>query len=243
MRMLTLPLPLLMLITASAAFVQNAQTAVDIGVSTPRYSNGMVEARVTRKDPTADKSAPAPVITVRVTIAVRGEKPFFSKDVAMKPGSAETVAAPYKGDGSATSFTASAFAVEMKEIAAADNTRSSAAAVVGTMTLPGRLPIPGTGQVIPPRDPASKPNPNPPPAQPAPAPAPASIPHAETITTPSLVLIGGAAGSPAVSAATGGATVTTSSLVLIGGTQGNPPTASAGASITTTPLVLIGRRE
>lgn len=242
MRTLTLPLPLLILITASAASVQNAQTAVDIGVSTPKYSNGMVEARVTRKDPTADKSPPAPVITVRVTIAVRGEKPFFSKDVAMKPGSAETVAAPYKGDGSATSFTASAFAVGMKEVAAADNTRSSAAAVVGTMTLPGKLPITGTGPVISPRDPASKPNPNPaPPPAPAPAPAPASVPHAETITTPSLVLIGGAAGSPA--AVTGGATMTTSSLVLIGGTQGNPPTVSAGANITTTPLVLIGRRE
>ena len=70
MRTLTLPLPLLILITASAASAQNTQTAVDIGVSTPKYSNGMVEARVTRKDPTADKSAPAPTITVRVTSVV-----------------------------------------------------------------------------------------------------------------------------------------------------------------------------
>ena len=255
-----LPFPLLILI-AAPVFAQNAQTTVDINVSTPKYSSGIVEARVTRKDP-ADKSVPAPAVTVRVTIAVRGEKPFFSKEISLKPGGAETVAAPFRGDGTAKAFTASAFAVGLKELAAQDNVRTSGASVIGTMTLPGTRPVPRTTPVISPRDPASKPSPNTPPAPapapapapgnppppnqqaapaPAPAPAPASPPAAATITTTSLVLVGGAARTPAAAAT--GSTMTTSSIVLIGGAQRAAPAAPAGANITTSPIVLIGRRE
>ena len=253
MRTLTLPLPMLILLYGSAAFAQTPQTTVDIGVTVPKYSSGVVETRVTRKDP-LDKSALVPAMPVRVTIAVKGEKPFFTTQLAMKPGGADIVTAKYPGDASSKIFVVTAVPLAHKEIASGDNTRETPPTLVGPMTLPGRLPLPNRSPPPSPRDPASgvrpapapappPPAPAPAPAPPAPAPAPAAAPEipADAIRTAGLVVVGGVQRSPATLG--GDFRVTAPQLVIVGGAQRSPTTLGGDFRITTPPLVLIGRRE
>ena len=213
MRLLIFP-SLLVLVATSAASAQTAQTTVDIGVSTPSYSNGIVETRVTRKDP-GEKLELMPGMTVRVTIALKGDKPFFSKDVVLKPGGYETIQTSYRGEASQLSFTVTAFALEMKELAPDDNTRTSEAAVI------------------------TEPAPAPP--APAPAPTPPPLPSGASITTPQLVIVGGAAGSPAPLPT--GVAITPPSLIIVGGAQHAPAALPTSRNIATPQLVLIGRRD
>jgi len=264
---LFVPLLLWAYVTAGAS-AQNPQTTVDIALSALVFDKGVVKATVRRNDP--PNQAPASVVRVRVTFAVRGQKPFHTAAVSLKPGTSLLVAAPYPGSGSRITFSATAMPIGLKEIRVSDNSLESIpysfAATV--RSLPGRrpvappsIPLPGERQpplpkpgAIPNRLPVPSPNPAPPaPPAPAPAPAPATAPAPApppaappfaTISTPELVVIGGELRTPTVGVSTGGARLTTPGLVLIGGVQGKPSVGSTGTiKIATPPLVLIGRKE
>lgn len=201
----------------SGASAQVVQRAVDIGVSRPAFVKGMVQARVVRKDPVMEKVI-APEMLVRVTIGVKGQKPFYSTDVSLKPGGQRLVSAPYANVSAGVVFTVTATAIGVKEMAAADNAIDSFPYRVGTVVVvPGRTPAP------------------------APAPTPPAAPPAASITTSPIVLVGGSASTPTVSAFAAGASVTTPRIVIVGGAQGVPSAAVIGARITTPTLILIGR--
>src|SRR5215207_10810168 len=121
------------------AFVQAKasaqQTSVDIIVSPPVFANGAVQARVDRKYAGGKL---APQVMVRVSIAVKGQKPFYSTDVGLKEGGSATVSAPFKSVGN-EAFTANAYALDMKEMSDANNTAESAPRAVAVM--PMSIPV------------------------------------------------------------------------------------------------------
>ncbi|HYN82876.1 MAG TPA: hypothetical protein VES88_15410 [Gemmatimonadaceae bacterium] len=138
--------PLLVSLGAAAtASAQTAQTTVDIGVSVPTFSKGVVQARVGRKDP-SDAKVIAPDMKVRVTVAVKGDKPFYLTDVSLKSGGVQTISAPYTNDGVGVVFTVTANAIGVKELLPADNSRDSPppliAATRGRRSGQAQLPLP-----------------------------------------------------------------------------------------------------
>src|SRR6478672_4803240 len=136
--------------SATATAVAAQQTSVDISVSAS-YANGSVKAQVMRKDP---PGATAPGAKVRVSAGLKGEKPFFSTDIELKPGASQSISAPYSGPPSAT-VTVSAMPLDLKEINPADNSRDVSTAVL--MTVPMSVPVMKTGGANPPPPPPPAP--------------------------------------------------------------------------------------
>lgn len=216
--------------SATASAVAAQQTSVDIAVAAS-FANGAVSAQVTRKDPSDVK--PADIAKVMVSAALKGQKPFFSTTIVLKPGGSQSVSAPYSGPAGGT-VTVSAMPLDLKEINPADNTRDVSTGIL--MAAPMTVPILKTGSAKAP-SPSTTPA-SPPPAKPAAAPASSPSPSATAITTTQLVLVGGTTG--AVAAAATGTTISTAAIVLRGGAQVTVATAS-GKTITTSPITLIGR--
>src|SRR6478672_1341270 len=126
-------------VAASIATAQSPQTSVDISVSAS-YGNGTVRAQVTRKDPPG--VAPAPGAKVGVSAALKGEKPFFSTVIELKPGGSQSLSAPYSGPANVTVMV-SAMPLDLKEINPADNTASVSTAILMAvpMTVPMAAPV------------------------------------------------------------------------------------------------------
>lgn len=243
MRALCFSLALLVHATAGA-YAQNPQTTIDIGVSGLTFDKGVVHATVRRKDPAGQ--TPIPQVRARVTIAVKGQSPFHTAEVLLKPGASVLVSAPYKGSGSAVVFVATSMPVGIQEIAAADNRRESIRYAITAKPSPNQpppKPSPNQQPLKPLPNQPAKPSPNKPAPAPPPAPPLGETPAA-TISTAGLLLIGGEQHAPTAGASTGGVSITTSGFVLIGGAQGTPAVRTSGAvNIVTPPLILIGRMD
>ena len=135
MRALFFPSVVSLLYAVATASAQPVQTTVDIGVSVPTFSKGVVQARVGRKDPSTT-TVITPDMKVRVTVAVKGDRPFYSTDVSLKSGGVQTISAPYAGDGGGVVFTVTANAIGVKELSPADNSRESVPLVLGALPRP-----------------------------------------------------------------------------------------------------------
>lgn len=221
----------------SIATAQSPQNSVDISASAS-FANGAITAQVARKDPPG--FAPSPIAKVSVSAALKNEKPFFSTVIEMKPGSSQSVSAPFSEGPAGVTVIVSAMPLDLKEMSPADNVREVSTAILAVV--PMTVPILKAGGAKAP-SPAPAPAPAPAPS-PAPPPTPASVrttPPAATISTAQLVLVGGAVG--ATPSSLRGTTLTTPGIALRGGTQGPVPVAPAGMTITTPPITLIGKQE
>ena len=92
--------------TATVVSAQSAQYSVDIAVSSAVFAKGAVQAVITRKDPPGFTVSPE--LKVQVSVGVMGQKGFYFATLAMKPGSSQSVSAPFNGNSSNVTFTVSA---------------------------------------------------------------------------------------------------------------------------------------
>src|SRR5215210_5482214 len=121
MRRLFLPLIFSLSATANLS-AQTTQSTVDIGVSDLTVDKGLVQALVSRTD---FEKPVDPDMKVHVTVAVKGQQPFYSAIISLRPGGQQFVAAPFKQGQGDVLFVLSATPVGVKESNEADNTRVS----------------------------------------------------------------------------------------------------------------------